>query len=208
MKLADTNISEYLDILKSDKPAPGGGSASCLAGAQGAALLVMVCNLTLGRAKYAEFQEACGNVQEKAQELLKTFITAIDEDTEAFNMVSKAYKMPKETDQQKKDRSVAIQEGMLRATKIPFFVMKTTREGLAAAAAVVGKTNTAAMSDLGVAVLSFQSCCRGAWLNVKINLLGMKNEEKASFYRNEGQKLYEDVERIADELYEGILKSI
>ncbi|MCL1808402.1 MAG: cyclodeaminase/cyclohydrolase family protein [Clostridiales bacterium] len=208
MKLADMSINEYLDILKSDKPAPGGGSASGLAGAQGAALLVMVCNLTLGREKYSEFQEACTEAREKAQELLKTFVTAIDEDTEAFNMVSKAYKMPKETVEQKTERSMAIQEGTLMATKIPFFVMKTALEGLATVSGLMGKTNSSAMSDFGVAVLSFLACGRGAWLNVKTNLSVIKDEEKLHFYLEEGQKLYEDVERIADELYENILSSL
>ena len=113
MKLAEMKVNEYLDVLKSDAPAPGGGSASALAAAQGVGLVCMVCDLTLGKEKYAEHQEVCTEAKEKAADLYSKLVAAIDKDTEAFNLVSAAFKMPKGTDEEKAARSKAIADGTL-----------------------------------------------------------------------------------------------
>ena len=104
MKLVDMKLNEYLDILISDEPAPGGGSVSALAGAQGAALMSMVCDLTISKKKYAEDHEFCKAVKEEAVELFKSLSEAIDKDTDAYNLVAAAFKMPKETDEDKAER--------------------------------------------------------------------------------------------------------
>jgi hypothetical protein len=96
MKLIDLKLNEYLDILLSDAPAPGGGSVSALPGAQGAALLAMVCDLTTSKEKYASVHEHCSQIRERSGELYEAFAKAIDEDTDAFNLVSAAFKMPKD----------------------------------------------------------------------------------------------------------------
>ena len=92
MKLVEMKVNEYLDVLKSDAPAPGGGSASALAAAQGVALVSMVCDLTLGKEKYAEYQDVCGEAKAQAEDLYGKLVAAIDKDTEAFNLVSAAFK--------------------------------------------------------------------------------------------------------------------
>ena len=208
MKLIDLKISEYLDILNSEEPAPGGGSASALAGAQGAALIIMVCRLTLGREKYSEFHEVCGKAKEKAEKLLESFISAVDDDTEAFNLVAAAYKMPKDSEKQKEERSSAIAEGTIKSTEVPLSVMKSAREGLEIVSGLAGKTNPGALSDLGVAALNLTSCARGAWLNVKINLPGIKDPEKLKYYHDEATNIYHNVDKIIDELYRNITESI
>ena len=208
MKLTDLKVNEYLEILKSDAPAPGGGSASALCGAQGMALLIMVCGLTLGREKYADYQEACAAASENAQGLLKAFINAIDEDTQAYNLVSNAFKMPKETDEQKQERSAAIQAGTIKATQVPLSVMKTAYQGLEIISGVTGKTNSSAMSDLGVAVLNLSACARGAWLNVKINLSGIKDIEKSKRFQEEAQNTHHKIDKIVTELYNSIAENM
>ena len=208
MKLVDLKVNEYLDVLKSDAPAPGGGSVSALAGAQGVGLFMMVADLTIGKEKYADCQEVCIAAKEKGAELYTKLFEGIDKDTEAFNLVSAAFKMPKETDEEKAARKQAIADGTLAATQVPFETMSYCYEGLKTAETMVGKSNPNAASDLGVAVLNLMAGIKGAWLNVKINLPGVKDEAKASFYEEEGRKIYSEAEEIARRLYDEVLESL
>ncbi|MGN1143641.1 MAG: cyclodeaminase/cyclohydrolase family protein, partial [Anaerovoracaceae bacterium] len=93
MKLVDMKVSEYLEVLKSNAPAPGGGSASALAAAQGISLVAMVADLTIGREKYAEYEKVCIAARDEALELYGKLSAAVDKDTEAFNLVSDAFKL-------------------------------------------------------------------------------------------------------------------
>lgn len=201
MKLIELKMNEYLDVLLSDAPAPGGGSVSALAGAQGAALLAMVCDLTTAKEKFADDHELCGEVRQRAGELYEALAKAIDEDTEAFNLVAAAFKMPKETDEEKAARKQAIADGTLEATKVPFRVMEMASEGLALAEKLQGHYNSNCDSDYGVGVLNFMTCMRGAWLNVKINLPGVKDEALAAEYKEKGEKMLADGEVIARRIY-------
>lgn len=207
MKLVDMTVKDYLDLLKSDAPAPGGGSVSALAGAQGAGLIAMVCDLTIGKEKYADFEEVCKAAKEEALKLYAALTEGVDKDTEAFNKVSAAYKMPKETDEQKAERSAAIRAANLEATEVPFHTVELCLAGLKAARTIVGKSNPNAASDLGVAALNLMAGIKGAWLNVKINLPGVKDEEaKARF--EAGAALIEEAEVLAKEVYEEVLNSL
>ena len=124
MKLAELTIKDFVDVLGSDAPAPGGGSVSALCGANGAALCAMVCRLTQGKKKYAEFDELMAEIIPQAQALYEKLILSIDKDTDAFNLVSAAFKMPKETPEEKAARSQKIAEGMVESTKVPFETME------------------------------------------------------------------------------------
>ena len=201
MKLIELKVNEYLDILLSDAPAPGGGSVSALAGAQAAALLAMVCDLTTSKEKYADDHSLCAEVREKAGALYEGFAKAVDDDTAAFNLVSAAFKMPKGTDEEKAARKKAIADGTLEATKVPFQVMEMAREGLDLAERLQGHYNSNCDSDYGVGVLNLMTCMRGAWLNVKINLPGVKDEELAENYAKSGRAMIEEGEKIARRIY-------
>ena len=208
MKLIDMQVQEYLDVLKSDAPAPGGGSVSALAGAQGAALFMMVADLTIGKEKYADWQEVCKAAKEKGAALYEELTAAVDKDTEAFNLVSAAFKMPKETDEEKAARKQAIADGTLVATEVPFRTMQLGYEGLMTARTMIGKSNPNAASDLGVAILNLTACIKGAWLNVKINLPGVKDEAKAKYYAQEGQKMFDEADKIASSLYNEVAAAL
>lgn len=208
MKLIDMEVTKYLDVLKSDAPAPGGGSVSALAGAQGVGLFMMVADLTIGKEKYADYQEICKEAKEKGKALYAELVTGVDKDTEAFNLVSAAFKMPKETDEEKAARKQAIADGTLVATEVPFRTMQLGYEGLLLAKTMIGKSNPNAASDLGVAILNLTACIKGAWLNVKINLPGVKDEAKAKFYAEEGQKMYDAADAMAHGLYEEVAASL
>lgn len=207
MKLVDLTVKDYLDVLKSDAPAPGGGSVSALSAAQGVGLVAMVADLTIGKEKYAEYGEACRKAKDGATELYAKLVEGIDKDTEAFNKVSAAYKLPKDTDEQKAARSAAIRAANVGATEVPFETVRLCLEGLKITATIVGKSNPNAASDLGVAALNLLAGIKGAWLNVKINLPGIKDEElKAKF--EGGAELVAEAEAIAKEIYEKVLASL
>ena len=207
MKLVDMTVRDYLDLLKSDAPAPGGGSVSALSAAQGVGLVAMVADLTIGREKYAEYEQVCKEAKEEALKLYEALVAAIDEDTEAFNKVSAAYKMPKDTDEQKAARSAAIREANVGATEVPFETVKLCLAGLKVTETMVGKSNPNAASDLGVAALNLMAGIRGAWLNVKINLPGIKDEAlKAKF--ETGAQMVDEAYVLANRIYEEVLASL
>ena len=206
MKLAEIKIREYLNQLKSSSPAPGGGSASALAGAQGMGLMIMVCDLTIGRSKYAETEPLCMEVKEKGLEIFEELIQLIDKDTEAYNQVSEAFKMPKDTDAEKEVRSKAIAAATLAATEIPYRVMELCVKGIMLTDSLVGKTNSNASSDLGVAALNLHAGVKGAWMNVKINLPGVKDLEKAEFYEKSGMEMVNATEEILHQVEAKIME--
>ena len=208
MKLAELTTAGFTDLLASDAPAPGGGSAAALEGALGAALTAMVCGLTVGKKKYAEFQELAEEAQKKATDLKARFVDVMDRDTEAFNVVSAAFGMPKATDEEKAARSAAIQKGLEGCTKTPFEMMELAVETLELTASILGKSNDSAASDLGVSALSLRAAIQGAWLNVLINIGSLKNKELAEDYRAKGEALLAKALPLADQIYDTVVKSM
>lgn len=206
MKLVDMTVTSYIDLLNSDAPAPGGGSASALCGAQGAALVSMVAGLTIGKKKYPDDQELCAEVAVKASKLKDALLAQVDKDTEAFNLVSAAFKLPKETDEEKAARSKAIADATLVATQVPFETMTLCLETLKYSKALIGHSNTNAASDLGVSALNLITCMKGAWLNVLINLGGVKDEAKAQEFRVKGEEMVAAAQKQADEIYKATLE--
>ena len=208
MKLAELKTAEFVDLLASDAPAPGGGSAAALEGALGAALTAMVCSLTIGKKKYAEFEELAAEAQKKAADLKARFVDVMDRDTEAFNVVSAAFGMPKATDEEKAARSAAIQKGLEGCTKTPFEMMELAVETLELTASILGKSNDSAASDLGVSALSLRAAIQGAWLNVLINIGSLKNKELAEDYRAKGEALLAKALPLADQIYDAVVKAM
>ena len=210
-KLAELTTTEFVDLLASDAPAPGGGSAAALEGALGAALSAMVCGLTTvgkSKEKYADYQEFVIESQKKLTELKVAFVDVMDRDTEAFNVVSAAFGMPKATDEEKAARSAAIQEGLKGCTKTPMEMMELIDETLTLAQSLLGRFNDTSASDLGVAFLSLKAGIQGAWLNVLINVGSLKDQEFAAEYRAKGEALLAHALPLADECYAEIVKLI
>lgn len=208
MKLVDMTLDAYIQELGSDSPAPGGGSASALCGGQGAALIAMVAGLTLGKKKYAEHQTLCAEVQAAAHEERAWFLQQVDRDTAAFLTLAQAFKLPKETEEQKQARSAAIQQGTLLSAQAPFETMQHALSTIGLAHQLVEKSNASAASDLGVAALNLVGCCGGAWLNVLINLGGLKDEAAVRHFRQEGQRINEEVSALGTAIYNQISASM
>lgn len=208
MKLVELTVSEFIETLGSDAPAPGGGSAAALSATMGISLTKMVCELTIGKKKYAEYEDEIKLVFDETKQLQKNLLEAIDKDTEAFNAVSAVFSMPKETDDEKAARRAAMQSALEGAAKSPLDMMKLMLEALEVTKRAIGKSNTNAASDLGVAALSLKAGIQGAWLNVLINLSGIKNEEFVASYRQDGEALLAKGCLLADEIYEETLKVV
>lgn len=205
MKLADLQVTAFADLLGSDAPAPGGGSAAALEGALGAALTAMVCSLTVGKKKYADVQDLAIETKRKASALKARFLDVMDRDTEAFNVMSAAFAMPKVTDGEKAARSAAIQAALVGCTETPFEMMELALESLELTASVLGKTNASAASDLGVSALSVKAAVQGAWLNVLINIGTMKDKELAAGYRQKGEAILAKALPLADKIYDAVV---
>lgn len=197
MKLIELTVSDYLNDLASDSPAPGGGSAAALCGAQGAGLAAMVASFTIGRKKFADFEANALVVRDAELDLTEKLKAQIDKDTEAFNLVAAAFKMPKATDEEKAERSKAIQAGTLVSTKVPFETMELALEALRTAEKLLLGFNDGAASDLGVAAGNLLTCVKGAWLNVRINIGSLKDREAAESFRIRGLAILKEAEEIA-----------
>lgn len=208
MKLIDMKMQEYLDVLKSEAPAPGGGSASALAGAEGLALVLMVADLTLSKERYAGFHAVCREVRKEALPVYEELRDGIDRDTEAYNSVAAAFGMPKESEAQKAARSAAIQAGTISSTEVPLRNMELALEGLKLTGRLIGNSNPNAASDLGVAVLNLLACVRGAWLNVKINLGGIRDRERAEGFEKKAGEILAAAEAVAAELYKKVEEAL
>lgn len=191
-KLTGLSVSAFADTMGSDAPAPGGGSASALAEGLGAALVMMVCALTEGKEKYRDCEAKAKEIRLEAEQLKQSLIEAVDTDTQAFDIVSAAYKMPKETEAEKAARSEAIQKGLAVCIESPLGMMRRGLKVLQLAEKLAGGFNTSCASDLGVAVLMTRAGIEGAWMNVRINLGSLKDKERAAAFEAEAREILEE----------------
>lgn len=174
--LTNKTVNDFLNELASNSPAPGGGSVAALAGAMGAALTSMVCSLTIGKKKYADIENELKTILEQAESLRKGLTTLVDKDTEAFNKVMDAFRLPKETDEQKALRSAAIQSTTKDAAGVPLEVMHLCLQGLSLAKTVAEKGNVNSISDAGVSAIMLYGGMESAALNVQINLKSLEDK--------------------------------
>lgn len=206
MELKKLEVTAFADLLASDAPAPGGGSTAALEGALGAALTAMVCGLTVGKAKYAASQELVESVREKCAALQVRFLDVMDRDTEAFNAVAAAFALPKGTEEEKAARSKAIQAALRGCIDTPMEMMELAAETLELTESLLGRFNDSAASDLGVAALSLRSAIQGAWLNVRINISSIKDQDLAERSRARGEALLAKALPAADRIYNAVLE--
>ena len=208
MELSELTVRSFANLLGSDAPAPGGGSAAALESALGAALSAMVSALTLGRKKYEEYQELAQEACAEATRLKEQLLAAMEHDTAVFNDFGAAMAMPKETPEQKAARSAAMQTALIACTESPYQIMVLSVQALELTDKLLGKTNANALSDLGVSALSLGAGLRGAWLNVLINVGGIKEEATANHYRADGKALLEKGMALSEEIYQKVASSL
>ncbi len=186
--LIDQKVTEFIDILASDEPAPGGGSTAALVGSLGAALGTMVCRLSKGDT-FASVSADVHDSERRLVVLLDELRADIDADTEAFNQVMAAFKLPKGTDGEKMARTAAIQVAMKGAAELPLKVAKASVLVQRLANKIITFGNPNAASDVAVGGLLAYAALQGAIYNVKINLGSIKDETYVQTMKSEIQAL-------------------
>lgn len=183
--LVDKTVSQLLDAFASSDPTPGGGSASALASAVGASLLLMVARMPKTKTSPEADRAALDRAATALAPLATVLRDLIDKDTAAYNQVVAAYRLPKGTDEEKKARKDAIQRGMRAAIDAPLAVIRASRAALAHAAAIESHGNPNAASDVTVAKELLGAGLNGARANVEINLPGMSDAAYVEQVRRE-----------------------
>lgn len=206
--LVELSIREFSKVLGSDAPAPGGGSVAALSGALGADLVAMVCSLSIGKPDYEPYRTELADTLEHARALSKSLLDRVDRDTEAFNGVMAAFKLPKTTDEEKKIRAEAIQKGYREAVQSPLGIARECLDVLNLAARLPGKSNANALSDLGVASQQAYAGLEGAVMNVNINLPSIKDEGFRAETAAEVSSLLAEGRKRRDEVYGYVLEKL
>jgi len=191
------SLQKYLEELSSNSPTPGGGNVAALCGALSASLGTMVCNLTIGKKKYLDVETEMNEMKVKLNVYVDKFISLAKYDNEAFDRVIDAFKLPKETDEQKKLRIEAIEKSTLEAASVPADVIKNCREIIPLLETISKKGNQNSLSDAGVAVAVIAAASEGAFLNVLINYSSLSEKQKASGLLMQAENLNNEVKEEA-----------
>jgi len=188
-KLVDTSLSQLLEAFASSDPTPGGGSASALAGAVGASLLLMVASLPKTRHGSQEDRSALSEARDTLSPAARELASLIDRDTEAYNRVVAAYRLPKSSDAEKAARREAIQRVMRGAIDTPLAMLRAAHSAARAAVTVARHGNPSASSDVIVATAMLDAAAAGAYANVAINLGGFEDDAEGEALGREARTL-------------------
>jgi formiminotetrahydrofolate cyclodeaminase len=204
VKFADMSCNEFVDRLASKSPVPGGGGVSALVGAIGTALASMVCNLTTGKKKYAQFDDDIQRILKRAAELQDDLMKMIDEDAENFLPLSKAYGMPKDTEEERRLKEETLEKALKQACEVPVKIVKACYEAIKLHAELVDKGSRLAISDVGVGVQCLRAAIISGWLNIVININSIKDQDYVNKVREETENLVRQGAMLADKVYEQV----
>ncbi len=193
MKLYQLPVCDFIKQLGSGDPTPGGGSVAALCGALGTALTGMVSRLTVGKEKYRTAWEKMEEIKKKADEMADQFLKLAQDDTDAYQQVMCALKLPKETDKEKSHRRYALQKAMKNATRVPLETLKSSEDLIKMANTAVKFGNPNTLTDAGAAVHMAHAAAAVAAYNVQINLGGIKDD---LFCNNCRKQVGETLDRI------------
>jgi glutamate formiminotransferase/formiminotetrahydrofolate cyclodeaminase len=190
-RLVDLTCTGFARETASESPAPGGGSVSAYMGALGAALGTMVANLSSHKAGWDDKWKYFAEWAEKGHAIMEEMLYLVDEDTNSFNKILMAFGLPKENEQQKAERSAAIQEATKYATEIPLRTMQVAYSAMELTEAMVKEGNPNSVSDAGVGAIALRSAVFGAYMNVRINSKDLKDRELANSLVAQAQEIFE-----------------
>lgn len=203
-RLVDLNLVEFANLTASEAPAPGGGSIAAYVGALGASLGSMVGNLSAGKRGWDHRFKYFSDYAETGQRIKKQLLHLVDEDTNAFNRIMTAFRLPKSTADEKKARTAAIQEATIYATEIPLKTMEIAFESISLAKAMAKNGNPNSITDAAVGALCAKTAVQGAWLNVKINAKDIKDAK----VRKDILAQAEVIAKKTDSAVAGILRTV
>ena len=206
MNYNEKTIKDFIQVLSSKEPVPGGGGASALIGSIGIALGNMVGSLTVGKKKYADVEEDIKILMFKAERLAEKFQELIDKDAESFAPLASAYALPKDTEEEKAERTRVMEAALETASLAPLEIMETVCEAVDIVSEFAAKGSKLAISDAGVAAIALRSALLGASLNVFINTASMQNRSRAAVFINtasmQNRSLAAELEGRANEMIE------
>jgi len=200
--IKDPSIQQFLDALASKAPTPGGGGAAAVMGAMGAALVSMVCNLTLGKKNYEAVEEGMKATLERSEELRARLAGMVRADAAVFDQVMAAYGLPKDSDGQKQARAEAIQAALKSATEVPLDCARACAEVITLSRTVAEQGNKNVVSDAGVAVQAAYGALKSAALNVYVNAGAIKDEAFVQARLGELEALLAGQDRAVEEIYQ------
>ena len=201
-------IQEFLDVLSSKEPVPGGGGASALAGALGNALGQMVANLTIGKKKYALVEDEIKELAERMKGIQGQFTALADQDAKVFAPLAKCYSLPSGTEEEKAYKAEVMEARLLDASLVPMEIMEKASEMLEIMDILADKGSRMAVSDVGVGVQFIRTALLGAVMNVYINAKSMKNREKAEEMNEKAERLIKEGTEAADRIYQKVLEQL
>ena len=208
MRMLEKKTTEFLDALSSAEPVPGGGGASAAVGACACALGMMVANLTVGKKKYAEYEEEIKEALKKLEELRDRLVILTDADAEAFEPLSKAYGLPKETKEQQEEKERVLEAALYEASVVPMEIMETILEAMSYLEALSEKGSRIVISDFGAGILFAEAALEGASLNIFINTKLMKNRERAEELGRKAEEMIQRGRELKDVIYNTVLKEV
>ena len=203
-----SSLASYIGELSSGSPTPGGGNVSALCGVMAASLGQMVCSLTIGKKKYLQIEDEFKSIKENLNKLSKEFLSLAEKDNEAFEKVMQSFKLPKDTEEQKKERSSAIESATMEAAIVPAEVITKCRQLLPYLEAAAEKGNRNSVSDAGVALSLTSAAAEGAFLNVAINCASLSNRAAADKFMKESEVTYTEVKNWTGKLIAAIIKDL
>lgn len=206
--LTRLTLERFSEALSSATPTPGGGSAAALAGTTAASLVVMVCDLTIGREKYRVHEEALQAIRDRAAGLRKDLMVLVDRDAEAFDAVMAARRRPKGSDAEARDREAALAAATLFATEIPLATAEACSAVMQMAVETARKGNVNAASDAGAAALLAYAGLRAGVMNVRINLKGIEDPVRLARMRDRVRRLEVEAERQREEALAAVFTRI
>ncbi len=199
-KLVDLSLASFVWETSSDSPAPGGGSVAAAMGAMGAALGTMVANLSGHKRGWDDRWEEFATWAERGAEMQKRLLELVDEDTEAYNGILKAFEMPRKSEEEKAARAAAVEAATLHASLVPLTVMKEAFKVFELLQEMTMKGNPNSVTDGAVGVLAVRACIAGAFLNVKINVKGLKDRSRAAILTEEAQAIDDAAAKLEEEI--------
>lgn len=206
--MLEKQTTEFLAELSSASPVPGGGGASAAVGAFAAALGMMVANLTIGKKKYKEYEEEVLKARSELARIQGELVHLTDEDAKAFEPLSRAYGLPKETEEQKAEKDRIMEEALYEASLVPLRIMETVAQAIDILDMLEKKGSRLAVSDVGVGILFAQAALEGASLNIFINTNMMKDRERADKLNARATELIEAGRMKKETIYGAVLQKI
>ena len=204
MGFSETSIKEFVSVLGSKAPVPGGGGASALVGAVGTALGTMVGALTTGKKKYADVEADIQRLIKDAEVLQQEFLHLIQRDAEVFEPLSRAYGLPKDTEEQKAEKARIMESALKEACSVPLDIMRKCAAAIKLHEEFAAKGSSLAISDAGVGVIFCKAALFGASLNVYINTAAMTDRNYAQKLNAETNALLEEYGPLAERIFTGV----